>query len=66
METIQKLETLDRLRLSSSSSRAHTIEVCTATTSGHVKGEGLCKSSSNMGREDEKLSSRTGFNTGLH
>lgn len=67
METLQKLETLHRLRLtSSSSSRAHTIEVCTATTSGHVTGEGLCKSSPNMGREDEKPSSRTGFNTGLH
>ncbi|RMC12798.1 hypothetical protein DUI87_10323 [Hirundo rustica rustica] len=65
METPQKLEMLYRL-ITSSSSRAHTIEVCTATISGHIKGGGLCKSSQNMGREDKKPSSRTGFITGLH
>lgn len=65
METPQTLETPYRLRLISFSSRAHTAEVCIATISGHVKGDGLCKSSPKMGRENKKLSSRTGFITGL-
>lgn len=66
METSQTLETLYRLRLVSFSSRAHTIEVCTAIISGHIKGGGLWKSSPKMGRENKKPSSRTGFITGLH
>lgn len=57
METPLTLETLYRLRVISFSSRAHTIEVCTATISGHVKG--LCKSSPKLGRENKKPSRRT-------
>lgn len=53
METPQKLETLYRLSLTSSSSRVHTTEVCTATISGQVKGDGPCKTPPNMGREDK-------------
>lgn len=59
METPQTLETLYRQRLISFSSRAHTIEVCSATFSGHVKGDGLCKSSPKLGRENKKPSRRT-------
>jgi len=46
--------------------RAHTTEVCTASTSGHARGDGLCQSSPNVGREDKKPSSRAFVSMGLH
>lgn len=47
-------------------SRAHAMEVCTASTTGQTRGDGLCQSSPNMGREDKKPSSRTFFSMGLY
>lgn len=46
--------------------RAHTMEVCTAGTSGHITGDGLCQTSPNAEREGRKHSSRTFFSMGLH
>lgn len=44
--------------------RVHTMEVCTASTSGHIR-DGLYQSFPNVGREEGKHSSRTFFSMGL-